>query len=117
MFAPISFNVIRQALEWHSLPIPELRLLSFRDNEKEGVEAEYRAVWPEHKIPQCYFLPEPGEPMNGVDRFARDLQECFCSDVIVLECRWSDSAQRMSALLYVKVDRTAFALAAILEKA
>jgi len=104
MFQPISFNVIRQALEWHALPVPNLRVLSFHSDEQRTT-AEYLAIWPEHCLPLRFFeRPTFSDPRDGVSRFMDDLIQCFAADVAVRQVRWSEIRQEMSALLYVEVD-------------
>jgi len=104
MFQVISFNVIRQALDWHGLPMPKLRILSFYSDELHTT-AEYGAVWPEHCLPQRFFAaPTISDPRDGVSRFMDELIQCFAADVAVRQVRWSHILQEMSALLYVEVD-------------
>ncbi len=105
MYQPISFNVIRQALDWHGFPVPTLRQLSYTEGE-ETLTAEYRASWPEHRVPLRYFRSENWTAgKDGVASFKDDLQACFAQDVEVREVAWSDPKQEMTALLYVTVGK------------
>lgn len=106
MIQPISFNVIQQAIQWHGLPTPGLQTLSISGMDREAMRAEYEAVWPEHVIPQRYFGPQVPEWYDGVAHFKGDLQDCFCEDVHVVNCRWDDLKQQMIAVLYIRVDRS-----------
>jgi len=104
MFQPISFNVICQALEWHDLPRPRLRVLSVHD--MEGVtEAEYRATWRAVDLPDR-ILYKDMEPLAVpcIALLSRELRDCFASDVEVFGLEFDALTATVSALLYVRVD-------------
>lgn len=112
MFRPISFNVIKQALEWHGFAVPQLRLMSFSDHDPDAVTAEYLAVWDEWQLDQKYFVAPGDGKLQGIAIFQQDLQACFCDDVEVRQLQWHSPHEQMSAMLYVRVDRATFALQA-----
>jgi len=117
MYQPISFNVIRQALEWHGFPVPILRCLSVSPPSEEGiVYAEYHARW------GYSLLDELGteayhKRQQPLDYIKAKLQDCFCGDVEVCVLRVDDKAQEYIAVLDVKVDQTVTVLADWLNRA
>jgi hypothetical protein len=115
MFQPISFNVIRQALEWHGFPVPKLRQLSLDDHDPDFVTAEYVATWtPE----QANAIPcsEPDFPIGPtLTLFIDKLQACFCHDVQVHSVERSEPGDNIVAFIYVKVDRGLLYWAQLLE--
>lgn len=113
MCQPISFNVIRQVLEWHGFPVPSLRLLSFSDTDPEVVVAEYLALWPISQLPRKYFVDPVRLRFGAVGEIQRDLQTCFCQDVTVLNVVQKPVHGLLSAVLYMQVGRSTLALAAI----
>lgn len=113
MFQPISFNVIRQALAWHNLPVPTLRQLSLYDGYGDNVSAEYLALWAAEALETRWF----GVPREDGDYYytvmLNHLRDCFCDDIHMTELHWDPVNQRLAALLYVKVDRTLLSREAI----
>lgn len=110
MIQPIAFSVLRQALLWHAFPVPEMRQLSFYEW-PDYFQAEYLLTWPEHIIPQKYFVPSRWQFRDGLAAFWHDLEDCFASDVLVLDCTWHELDQQMTALLSVQLEKVPFQLA------
>lgn len=111
MLQIISFNVIKDALKWHGMPLPNLRQLSYSEYE-HFFTGEYLARWEEWDVPVRYFFPplHDGDP-DGVARFKADLQACFCEDITVIEVEWHDLPyEYMTALIYCKVDKAVLAM-------
>lgn len=110
MYQPISFNVIRQALEWHGFPVPKMRMLSYRED-GATVIAEIYAEWQEFLIPIRFF--GPANEFANADRiflFKEELQQCFCEDVAIVEIGWVDERQLMKGIFYVRIEKTVLVL-------
>jgi len=104
MFQPISFNVICQALEWHDLPRPKLRVLSV--HEMDGViDAEYRATWRAVDLPDRVLYTDMSPlAVPCIALLANELHNCFAADVEVFALEFDALTAIVSALLYVRVD-------------
>jgi hypothetical protein len=105
MFRPISFNVIRQALDWHGFPVPKLRQLSLDDHDLDCVTAEYVATWTRQQVEQVAELPEFWATNVARWKFEDTLKQCFCEDVRITNVSTNEEGATLTALLYVKVDR------------
>lgn len=106
MYQPISFPVIRQALQWHDIPCPELRQLSFCDQFEDHVIAEYLATW--SFAPMQARFPDQMHDFTAphIGAIKQQLQEAFCEDVTVIDLEYSPFRDVFTALLYVKVSRS-----------
>ena len=109
MFQPISFNVIRQALEWHGVPIPKLRQLSLDDSDPDFIVGEYMATWAEEQFVAVLHPDKPGYQIGDMLNFTHKVRECFCEDIKVFaqESELWECGVRL--LLYVAVPRTTLA--------
>jgi len=116
MFQPISFNAIRQALEWHGFPVPKLRQLSFQDYDELWITAEYLATWSAEQLRQRYGhdLMFRSSHMRGV--FITQLRECFCEDVIIADYALVLDPDEFRVLLYIKLGKDAIAAARFVEE-
>jgi len=84
MYQPISFNAIRQALEWHGMPVPVLRQLSFYDDELDGeTSAEYLATWTPQQVADAVAHPEIYHATPLYYLFGEKLRACFYNDVVL----------------------------------
>lgn len=111
MIQPISFNVIRQALDWHGFPVPALRQLSFYDFFTDFISAEYIATWTMDQVEGvCHGLPSQDGSYYYV-QFKNALSECFCEDIAVTELHWDSLFMTMRALFYVRIDRAVLVMA------
>lgn len=105
MYQPISFNVIRQALEWHGLPVPTLRQLSYRDQEPGEWTAEYLAMWSMDRLVE-YMSSSPVPPYDVLTgEFVNRLRECFCADIDVVDAHINPLRNDLVVLLYVRVSK------------
>jgi hypothetical protein len=105
MFQPISFNVIRQALEWHGFPVPILRQVSLSDLDPDAVWAEYVATWTPEQV-DAIPCTEPDFPIPpALTLFIDRLQACFCEDIQVHSVERNEPSRTVTAFIYVKVDR------------
>jgi hypothetical protein len=103
MYQPISFNVIRQALQWHAFPPPRLRVLCVSESD-DLIEASYQATWDVAELPDSVRWSDP--PKFGVPDVARllkQVRECFASDVDVLAAIHDPVANVANVLLHVRV--------------
>jgi len=104
MYHPISFNVIRQALEWHGMPVPMLHQLSFYDNELHGeTSAEYLATWTPDQAASVAVQPEVPHAPHLCPLFSEKLRACFCDDVAVLGITRNPTNGTIICVLYVRV--------------
>jgi hypothetical protein len=111
MYQPISFNVIRQALDWHRFPVPALRQLSFFDSDPEQVTAEYLATWT-----AVQMLQQRGRASGPPTRitqvlFMEALTACFCEDVTAIDAYYDPLKEEFRVLLYVRLSREVIAAA------
>jgi len=83
MFQPISFNVIRQALEWHGFPVPKLRQLSLNDHDPDLVTGEYVATWTDDQVRAVTGYETVYLSKYADLAFTAKLKECFCDDIQV----------------------------------
>lgn len=114
MFQPISFNVIRQALEWHGVPVPKLRMLSFSDYDQDLITAEYRASWAFDDLANAGMgVTMPNGGLFLAD-FASLVRGCFCEDVCVETVEARASTREVVAVFYVRVSKGLIYLAKVL---
>lgn len=111
MYQPISFNVIRQALEWHRFPVPALRQLSFFDNDPEQVTAEYLATWTLEQALKAVTPHTIWHERGTQIRFMQKLKECFCEDVTAVDAYFDPLKKEFRVLLYVRLSREVIAAA------
>lgn len=105
MYQPISFNVIRQALDWHKMPIPTLRELSYYDCFTDFISAEYLCVWTDEQLRQFAPTKLLHDGSYAYTVFANQLRECFCDDVKVVELHFDPLKEELRGLLYVTISR------------
>jgi len=111
MYQPISFNVIRQALQWHAFPVPTLRQLSYWDYDPNEITAEYVCTWSAEQLRQHFGMALLcSMPCDGL-LFTRQLRQCFCEDVAVLDPEYDPVKESFSAILYVTISREVIAAA------
>lgn len=110
MYQPISFDVIRQALDWHGFPVPHLRQLSFYEW-TDYLSAEYYAVWSWLDIPAHYCVHSLEDGDTGFQEFKRDLAACFCDDVTIIQLHFDPDNRHMYALLHVQLAKNPAQLA------
>lgn len=114
MYQPISFNVIRQALNWHGFPVPTLRQLSLNDHDLNFIWAEYRATWTEEQAVSV-IADYPDEDWTlACKNFNFHLAKCFCEDVEVMNAEFHPLKRHLTVLFYVKVAREVVAMAQLL---
>lgn len=116
MFQPISFNVIRQALEWHGFPVPKLRQLSLNDHDPDFVTAEYVAHWTAQQVQRVTGYPPGSQATYAEGEMGARLRQCFCEDVQVADPVNDPVAHMMTALIYVRVPRDLLYWAHLLEE-
>jgi len=90
MYKPISYNVIRQAIDWSDLPAPQkIRMLSTFKWPNGDTSGEYMLTFDGAAVREalnilCLWDGAPG------DVIMRDrLQQCFCRDIVVVRS-WCD---------------------------
>jgi hypothetical protein len=105
MFQPISFNVIRQALEWHGLPVPKLRQLSLNDHDPDCVTGEYVASWPLTSVISVNNDYPDETYCLAVASFIHKLRSCFCQDIEIADGVPDVQGGIVTALIYVRVAR------------
>lgn len=84
MLKPISFEVVRQALEWHDFPQPTIRQLSFYEWDTVYT-AEYLLTWKVSDIPEALRLFAWSSDPEDWYVFENHLQGCFCDDLRVIK--------------------------------
>jgi len=105
MYQPISFNVIRQALEWHGFPVPTLRQLSFYDFWDDFVSAEYLATWGPSLTAKVTGSSPERDGSYHYAVFAVRLRDCFAEDVTITDLHVNSHNLEMTALIYVKIPK------------
>jgi len=111
MYQPISFNVIRQALEWHALPVPTLRQLSFFSYDPDNVMAEYLATWTHAQVSECTGYRTDHAQSYVFSQFLDRLHNCFCEDVTIFHGGLSPIKDEFRVILYVTISREVIAAA------
>ena len=109
MYQPISFNVIRQALAWHGLPVPTLRQLSFYSYDPDNVMAEYVATWDTEQLRQLFGMAIILANAWFVPVFVKRISECFCEDVTIFDAAFDPVKEVFSVICYVTISREVIA--------
>jgi len=104
MYKPISFNVIRQALEWSPLPeLQHIQLLSTFKWPNGDTSGEYVVTFKGADV-RDLFGQEPLYEGSWIDSEMRiTLQECFCHDITVVRSWVVVGADLWKAELYGRV--------------
>lgn len=111
MYQPISFNVIRQALEWHNFPVPTIRQLSFHDMPDQEIIAEYYARWTTADVVKVTGMSPGWQAMYARIIFTEQLRQCFCEDIEATELLPTPLEEGFSCLIYVRISREVAAVA------
>jgi len=111
MYQPISFNVIRQALEWHGLPVPTLRQLSHFNYDPDNVSAEYLATWTAEQLRQRFGMAELNAVPWQAPVFVQQVRNCFCEDVRVMDPEYNLINGSFRVIFYVTISREVIAAA------
>jgi len=111
MYQPISFNVIRQALEWHGLPVPTLRQLSYWTYDPHELSAEYVATWSAEQLRQRFVISLLASIHWQLPVFVQQLRECFCDDIRLFDPEYDYIKEEFRVILYVTISREVIAAA------
>jgi len=109
MYKPISFQVIRQALQWQGIPAPlTIRLLSTFKWPDGSTSAEVVATWESAAVMHHTGYASLYDGSVAYSRFLSDLRDCFCEDVHPVAAHYEVATDRMSVELYCKVNARGF---------
>lgn len=90
MYKPISYNVIRQAIQWSGLPdILNIRMLSSFKWPNGDTSGEYVLTFAGNEVRTVTGESSLFEGADSDILMKRWLQECFCQDVTVVRS-WVD---------------------------
>jgi hypothetical protein len=103
MFKPISFNVVRQAIQWSDLPLPtKIRMLSSFKWPDGSTSGEYVLTWDGVAVREATDWKALHDGSDADVWFRYWLQQCFCSDIQVVRT-WCDPQHDLyKAELYAK---------------
>jgi hypothetical protein len=105
MYNPISLNVIRQAIEWHTDTLPQRIKRQFQQKWPNGnITTIYRLYFPASKVADAIGLSDLicDQDLNP---FVELLNACFCDDCHVIERNLERDTELVRIDLYTYFER------------